>query len=774
MFSLLATVVLGLQVASVDLQPDQDPGNVLSAVYVHVDPNGTMGVNEALARGEHFVRNTSGFVNPGTTSGVVWIRFNVRNTGTHGGTWIMSLNRALVDPGEIFMVSDQGGRRHVETLLADSTRAYADSYREFGTLAGRFSLRPGETATLFARYRGGNWSGLIPSITTARTLQRAVTYDLVVTFAIIGGVLTLVLYTAVSFLLLDRQIVFLYAMAQSSLLAFYVHFCGFTTVYLWPLHPEAGRAVAPVTLFLSIAAMLQFARRFFDARSHLPGVDRLLLVLLVSASAAIVMAPLDHFIPGFPRQLPLYLGYLVVVLGWFVLAPLALHATFRWDRDYWPMAVSWSAMAGFMLPIQLVWTGVVDSMPLNEHVYGVIVYVEAVFLALGIALRIRRMRRERMETERQLSASLAAELAATQRARRLAEEREWALADLAEKGQLALAAGHDTRQMISSLRHYAFSLERDSDVTRHSRVGPALTQIANSLDEVLATAISGSASGGIGDRTVALEPLSPEQILDPLKLIHGGMALQKGLELRFRARRSVLVTDRVLVSRIVSNLLSNALKYTDHGRVLVACRPFRGGWRLQVFDSGHGIDQAALKELLDSSVPGMRFEPQTDGYGAGLHIARSLAARLGGTLDAGSIAGRGSRFELRLPGPGVPPSAGLVMVLDSDPQHAGMCRQASAATPLRMLQVDSPDRVPDWLPSEQALVLVDEHFGGNHAGLALARKLSHASPSSTIAIMTYDRSIDARRRASEVTELMLYKPVSAELLMAAARRARLG
>ena len=63
----------------------------------------------------------------------------------------------------------------------------------------------------------------------------------------------------------------------------------------------------------------------------------------------------------------------------------------------------------------------------------------------------------------------------------------------------------------------------------------------------------------IGDRAVALESLKPEQILDPLKLIHGGTALQKGIDLRFRAHHGVLVTDRVLAARIVGNLLVNAL-----------------------------------------------------------------------------------------------------------------------------------------------------------------------------------------------------------------------
>ncbi len=88
-----------------------------------------------------------------------------------------------------------------------------------------------------------------------------------------------------------------------------------------------------------------------------------------------------------------------------------------------------------------------------------------------------------------------------------------------------------------------------------------------------------------------------------------------------------------------------------------------------------------------------------------------------------------------------------------------------------MAVADGHDHAVALLAIGPTLALVDENFGGNHAGLDMARSLAAASPSSAVAVMTYDRSIDARMRASAVSTLMLYKPVSADLLAVATRMA---
>jgi len=391
-------------------------------------------------------------------------------------------------------------------------------------------------------------------------------------------------------------------------------------------------------------------------------------------------------------------------------------------------------------------------------------------MAFGIALRIRRMRQQQIQAEQQLRHSLTAQLRATERAMRLAQEREWALEDLAEKGRLILAAGHDTRQMISALRHYALALARNGDGDRASQASKALQQIAANLDEVLTTAIQGSASGGIGDRTLALEVVEPERILAPLRLIYGSLAVEKGIDFRLRSSAHEFVTDRVLVARILGNLVSNALKYTDAGTVLTTARPWRGGLRFQVLDTGHGLHPEALESLLTDDTGQVRFESGVDGHGAGLQIVKALTARIGGSFHGASTPGRGCLFELRIPPPRQLPPAQRpypIHLLDTDQPVPQSLLTSAAALGLEVLPGSSAATLTAERLTDAQLILGDEHFGGALQGLSLARELTQRYANVKIGVLTYDRSLEARLRAVDACGLLLYKPLTPAQLLAA-------
>ena len=763
----LVLLSLGFPTSVISLLPGQDPADPLISAYVFVDESASLDLAEVQQRDEEFRRNSSSFINPGTTAAVVWIRFDVRNRAERTGEWVISLNRALLDPGEIYLVTPT----RTQTLLADSTTAFSSSYAAFGTLAARFELPALSPARLYVRYRGGNWSGIVPSISTAATLQRHISRELLIVSVLIGGVMTLVLYVFVSFLLIDRQIAVLYAVAQTALLTFYLHMCGFTTVYLWPQAPHSGRLLAPLSMGIFVIATLQFARYFFNTKVRLRRLDRWMILLLAGVLIALGTLIFAEIVGALPRRLSLFQLYLITALTWITVTGLAVYATLRWDRDFWPIAISWGWALALMVSLQLVFTGALDFLPLQQHLYGVFVYPEALFMALGIALRVRQIRTQRVMAEKRLSRSLAAELEATQRSVRLSEEREWALQDLAEKGRLILAAGHDTGQMISSLRHYALGLRRANRPERIAEVADALGQIATNLDEVLGTAIHGSASGGIGDRSVALEKVTPAQILNPLKLIYASMAVEKRIDLRLRMTSTPLVTDRVLVARILSNLVSNALKYTDSGKVLVACRVHSGVHRFQVYDCGHGMKPEAVANLLHADTGAVQFEDSAGGHGAGLTIVKALATRVGATLNAVSVPGRGSLFELRLTAPTSRGSSSdplQLVILDQDTALPDQLVDVLHLNRFEVTCATSVDHVRAHCGDQSALILVDEYFGGVGSGIQCAEQLRCELSHATVAIMTYDRSIEARTRVARACHLIVYKPLSLELLLAAA------
>jgi CheY-like chemotaxis protein len=108
-------------------------------------------------------------------------------------------------------------------------------------------------------------------------------------------------------------------------------------------------------------------------------------------------------------------------------------------------------------------------------------------------------------------------------------------------------------------------------------------------------------------------------------------------------------SDRRLLRRVLQNLVSNAVKYTPKGRVLVGCRRSRGKLRIDVFDTGLGIPPSKKRIIfrefhrLDEGAKVAR------GLGLGLSIVERIARVLGHKLDLRSVAGRGSRFSVEVP-----------------------------------------------------------------------------------------------------------------------------
>jgi signal transduction histidine kinase len=137
------------------------------------------------------------------------------------------------------------------------------------------------------------------------------------------------------------------------------------------------------------------------------------------------------------------------------------------------------------------------------------------------------------------------------------------------------------------------------------------------------------------------------------------LAREKGLELIYSTSEESLLlrTDRIKLSRILGNLVGNAIKFTERGTVRVeSSRTHDGGVRIQVSDSGIGIAPEHLRHIFDEFF--QLRNPERDrnkGSGLGLTICRRLVDAMGGRLEVESTINQGSRFSVLLPATAVMP-----------------------------------------------------------------------------------------------------------------------
>lgn len=223
--------------------------------------------------------------------------------------------------------------------------------------------------------------------------------------------------------------------------------------------------------------------------------------------------------------------------------------------------------------------------------------------------------------------------------------------DLAEranhaKSRFLAAASHDLRQPLSALGLYMGVLR--------SRAAPEQQAIVQSIDDCVAslaellTDLLDVSKLDAGVVTPQVSSFSLHELLETLVSVHGAKAQVKGLRLRLRRHDLVIRTDRALLHRMLGNLISNAIRYTTSGGVLVATRCREGRHWVEVWDTGIGI-AADKTNLIFEEFRQLDDGARNRGSGLGLAIVAKCAALLGLQVRVASRPGRGSVFSIELP-----------------------------------------------------------------------------------------------------------------------------
>jgi len=373
--------------------------------------------------------------------------------------------------------------------------------------------------------------------------------------------------------------------------------------------------------------------------------------------------------------------------------------------------------------------------------------------------------------------ALTAEKAEAENARQRAEQ-----ASLA-KSQFLAAASHDLRQPLYALSLFSSSLEDlklDSagrDVVR--RIQDSIGVMETSFEGLLD--LSKLEAGTVSPR---LEPVDVDALFDRISQVFGPLALERGVELRLRSDGECVLSDPVLLEQVASNLVSNALRATAKGGVLLAARPRGDRLRFEVWDTGSGIAAADLGRIFDDYV--QLTNPERDrrrGLGLGLAISRRSVALLGARIDVASRLGRGSRFGFSQPllgtdhalAPKAPTAElaslrrgddPLLVVEDDEDVRAALCDllarwgfafEAEATAQAGLNHLTSGRRF--------GLVITDQRLPGGMTGLELLHAMRTQVPDPPPGIVvTGEVDSPLLSAAQQAGIVVLHKPVQAAKL----------
>jgi len=354
----------------------------------------------------------------------------------------------------------------------------------------------------------------------------------------------------------------------------------------------------------------------------------------------------------------------------------------------------------------------------------------------------------------------------------------------ASKNRFFAAASHDLLQPFNAAALFCGLIREQAQDDNIRGLSKNLAASLNSAEELLASILELTKldSGVVRAQT---GPVALRQLLDQIAREAALLAGEKGLQFHYRPSQLKVLTDERLLKRVVQNLVSNAIRYTKTGKILLGvrrCRDASGhpAVRIEIHDTGIGIDEAVQGQIFQEFQQG----PQADhkGLGIGLAISQRISLLLGHPLTLNSTLGLGSCFALQLPCTDLPtnpaqsarltePGANFagkkILLLDNEPQLLNAVAELLRSWQCEVFAISQPNAAIALLQQgpQPDLLLFDYHLDQGATGVEVASQLQqHFAVQCPVVIHSADQQQQTRDHALNAGFHFMLKPLKAATL----------
>lgn len=454
-------------------------------------------------------------------------------------------------------------------------------------------------------------------------------------------------------------------------------------------------------------------------------------------------------------------------LGFLAILPMLWAALRRGPRDTATVAL---VFAGTTIWGTLMGGGPFTSEDLNSSFLLVLMFLISITVPSLLLSADVEVRKKAEESLRRAQVDLEHKVAE--------RTQELELANAAKSRFLAMAS-HDLRQplhalglFVAQLRTPLNSVERTKTIERVDAARKEMDEMFNSLLDI------SRLDAGMLTPKITEFPIA--HLLQKLERTFNQATREKGLQLRIRRSNAWVRSDAMLLERILLNLVSNAVRYTLWGGIIVGCRRRGETLRIEVWDTGPGIPEDQKRNIFGEffQVPAQE-RSRSGGLGLGLAIVDRLRLLLNHQIDLASHVGRGSRFAIELPMvdecvtstapvdspyPGAfSPEGKLILVIADAPMvtegTGGLLRNwgysvlTAGSDEAALMRVTQRQQRPD-------LIISDYHLANGKTGIRAIEQINAAFGSSIPAILiSGDTAAEPLRDANERGYILLHKPV---------------
>lgn len=347
----------------------------------------------------------------------------------------------------------------------------------------------------------------------------------------------------------------------------------------------------------------------------------------------------------------------------------------------------------------------------------------------------------------------------------------------ASKSRFVAAASHDLLQPLSAAKLFLSSLPEQPDpASTMDIIGK--TEMALSSVEYLIASLLDISKLDAGKAVFDVQPLHLSEIFVPLRNELMPLAQKKGIDLRIVETDLMVESDPGYLRRIVQNLLTNAIRYTDRGKVLVGVRRTGNSARIEVWDTGHGIAHHD-QQLIFREFERLSNKTTDTGLGLGLSIVEQACKGLDHPLSLWSELGLGSCFSLSVPICQMNEQArndsrqliaehsthfpdGLLMLVEDNPQLAEATTGMIEGFGTSVIHASNAQEALEILQEIQLVpdaFLIDYQLGKGQNGTELYQELTARYGSVPTAIISAERSRTLRDTCKKLNLELVQKPI---------------
>ncbi|MEE9313823.1 MAG: ATP-binding protein [Rhizobiaceae bacterium] len=364
----------------------------------------------------------------------------------------------------------------------------------------------------------------------------------------------------------------------------------------------------------------------------------------------------------------------------------------------------------------------------------------------------------------------------------LARAREAAEAANIGKTKFLAAVGHDILQPLNAARLYTSSLVEQLAKSPTQKIANNIDDSLESVEDILGAVLAISRlDSGVLVPNVTVFPI--ERLFKKLEVEFSPIAEAKGLQLKVLPNGFHVRSDYSLLRRLLQNLVSNAIKYTEKGAVTLDARVKRNAIVFEVHDTGSGIDNSEREAIFQEFLRLEAGKKAAPGLGLGLSIVKRLAATLNHTIDFKSIVGSGSTFSVIAP-------LAIAKEVDEKKPRARRSPKLDLST-ITVLCIDNERRILEgmrtllggWgcevhvfeeatdllqaLPTINADVIVADYHLNKETGLEVIEDVrAQLGADFPAVLITADRSAAVRSTANAAEVVLMNKPLKPAALRA--------